>query len=261
MMCFVWGVGDLALAGRPRPHSGVPPVFIAPTSGPALERYFGCRNGRAALVGNAHSSSIVAFSAYTSRHPTAVLRWIGSSENWGRAYNEAAEFVPAGEFLYNTGWYTGGHDGLYHPGDFGWDLSRHFASIHVTQCTIQTPAGSYDLTHTIDPGLGEPYALSIVPPYSYNLHCEADLVDDDSGALLFHFVHDQRWDPPKPTFDSAFHGRRIQSAVRQTESWWDSRGVTLHNSGASYALDLGCFWQIFANENRCLDQMIFSWTL
>jgi hypothetical protein len=239
----------------------VPHGFIAPASGPALERYFAYRNGRAALVGNDHSSAIVAFSAYAGRNQAAVLRWIASAENWGRAYNEVAEFVPAGDFLYNTGWYTGDHDRLYHPGDFGWNLSRHFASIHVTTCAIQTPAGSFDLSHMIDPRLGEPYALSTIPSYSYSLHCEADLVDDDSGALLFHFVHDQRWDPPKPTLNSAFHGRTIQSAIRQTESWSDSRGVILRNSGASYALDLGCFWQIFGNGNRRLDQMLFSWKL
>ncbi len=235
--------------------------FTPPRSGPALNRYFGYDNGRAAVFGNRAFAAMVSFSPYAGRHQNAALRWIARVENWGEAYDEVAEFVPAGPFLYNTGWYPGGSDNMYHPGDFGWNLARNFASIHVRQCTIKTPAGLFDITSMIDPSLGEPYALSVIPPYSYHLHCEADLIDDDSGTLLFQFVHDQRWDPPRMTFNPLFHGRQNRPAIRQTESWWDSRQVTLLNSGASYALDLGCFWQVFSNHDVLAGDMLSSWKL
>ena len=259
--CLASGVCVRSL-GAPRGRRGpAPRFFVPPQSGPLVGRYFGYNIGRAALHGTSKSASVVAFSAYSGRHQNAVLRWIARAECWGGAYHEVAEFVPTRTFLYNTGWYPGGADNMYHPGDFGGNLSRDFASIRVQQCSIQTPDGWFDITPMLDPALGEPYALTVVPPYSYRLHCEAELVQNDTGRVLFQFVHDQQWDPPRLTYNPLFHGKQTQPAIRQTESWRDSRGVALNNSGASYALGLGCFWQVFTNQNRLAGLMLYSWPL
>jgi hypothetical protein len=233
-------------------------VFVAARSGSPLERFFGYDNGRVAIVGSQESRFVVTFTPYAGRHRNAALRWSAEVGNWGEAFSEVAEFVPTNLFLYNAGWYPGGADGMFHPGHFSWDLGRNFASIHVRACTIQTPAGLFDITSQIDPSLGEPYALSVIPPYTYHLHCEADLVDDDSGKPLLRFVHDQQWDPPRTTFNRLFHGKRLRSAIRQTESWWDSRQGELHDSSTTYALDVGCFWQIFWHRNILTAEMLYS---
>jgi hypothetical protein len=167
--------------------SSAPGVFVTPKSGASLKDYFGYDNGRVNIFGNPEVSYAAAFSHYAGRHENAVLRWTANVETWGEAYSEVAEFVPTSQFLYNTGWYLGGQDLIYRPDDFGWDLTRNFASIRVRTCTIQTPDGLFDITSMIDTSLGEPYALSVIPRYSYQLHCEADLVEDDSGKLLLHF--------------------------------------------------------------------------
>jgi hypothetical protein len=253
----VWALGE-----RLRPPSSASAVFVAPKSGSSIKDYFGYDNGRVAIFGNQDVNYVVAFSHYAGRHENAALRWTADEETWGEAFSEVAEFVPTSQFLYNTGWYLGGHDTLYRPGDYGWDMTRDFGSISVRSCTIQTPDGLFDITSMIDPSLGEPYALSVVPWYSYHLHCEADMVDDDSGRLLFHFVHDQQWGPPMMTLDPLFHGKRIRPTIRQIESWRDSRQViTLYRSGASYARGLGCFWQTFSDGSAVAEQMLYSWAM
>jgi hypothetical protein len=160
------GVSARSLAAPPRQRAPAPRVFVPPRSGPLFGRYFGYSNGRAALQGTNKSASVVAFSSYPGRHGNAVLRWIARAECWGEAYHEVAEFVPSGTFLYNTGWYLGGADNMYHPGGFGWDLSRDFALICVHRCAIQTPDGWFDIMPMLDPVLGEPYALSVIPSFS-----------------------------------------------------------------------------------------------
>jgi hypothetical protein len=254
-LLVVSAIGEIIRASPPAAR-----VFVPPRSGRPFDRYFGFNGQRAAIVGNRNVTAVVAFTPYGKRHQNAALRWIASVEDWGEAYNEVTEFVLTPTFLYNSGWYPGGADNMYHPAHFGWDLERHFASVRAHSCTIRTPDGLFDLTPLIDPRLGEPYALSIIPPYPYQLHFEGDLVDDDSGTLLLHYVHDQRWNPPTITLNPHFHGRQRQSAIRQTESWSDGFGMILDYSGASYAFGLGCFWQVFSKRDIVEYNMLFSWT-
>ncbi len=235
------------------------PVLLSISPGPSFNNFFEYSGRRASLYSGNNEVAII---PYAGRYPQGYLRFIGPGSTWGTGYFEVAEFVapPTGAFFYQSGWYPGGASPTYMPGGPTGDLTKAFASIHATLASITTPQGTFDIMPMLDPSMGELYALSTVPSYAYTLTFEGNLINNDTGALIYHYRHVQTWYPPaaasaNPGFPSPPPNLRT---ILQLEDWDDP---THHSrqSGASYAEGLGCFWQSFGPGAVSTGYMQAAW--